>query len=514
MLDWEHSRLLWLFASSLFSLYWLLLRLSSLRRDGIPLRKPPNTLPLLGNGLLFLQERQKLFAWFVKCEQLFGHETFQITVPTLQPGVVVNDPVNLAYIFRNEGIFSKGDFVKRRSWDLFGNGIINADGQLWKVQRKAGLQFLNTANLSVLTNVALPRYLNQNIGYLKEKMKTGDIVDMQSVFHEITSKLMGKMAYGMEMHAGDEFSLSFDYASGITTKRFQNPLWFLTELITGARFRRSLATIKNFGLDIVRNAVQNNSQVPKDTATNGDQVGNVSGSLIKSLLESLGSDPSLVADAALNYLSAGRDTTAQALTWCLYLLMRDKMSIDRIRGEIELVSQGLENFGEDHAAMFAALTPTSLPFTMAVFYETIRLFPPVPFEIKECTAATSLPDGTFLSKGAIVLWSMWAMNRSRLQWGDDADSFNPSRWLTAEGGLITKSAAEFPVFNGGPRTCLGKRMAECVAVQVIAAMVLFFEFEPAYMGERVSRSSLTLPMKDGLPCYVKARHTSIENQSD
>jgi hypothetical protein len=83
-------------------------------------RRPPNTLPLVGNGILFLQARHKLFSWFVKCERLFGFETFQIYVPSLPPGVVINDPKNLEYVFKNEGIFAKGDFFKRRSWDLFG----------------------------------------------------------------------------------------------------------------------------------------------------------------------------------------------------------------------------------------------------------------------------------------------------------------------------------------------------------------------------------------------------------
>jgi hypothetical protein len=75
----------------------------------------------VGNGILFLQARHKLFSWFVKCERQFGFETFQISVPSLPPGVVINDPKNLEYVLKNEGIFAKGDFFKRRSWDLFGN---------------------------------------------------------------------------------------------------------------------------------------------------------------------------------------------------------------------------------------------------------------------------------------------------------------------------------------------------------------------------------------------------------
>jgi hypothetical protein len=83
-------------------------------------RRPPDTLPIAGNGINFLRPRQKLFSWFVKCERLFGYETIALYVPTLQPGVIISDPRNLDFVFKNEAIFGKGDFVKSRSWDLFG----------------------------------------------------------------------------------------------------------------------------------------------------------------------------------------------------------------------------------------------------------------------------------------------------------------------------------------------------------------------------------------------------------
>ena len=152
----------------------------------------------------------------------------------------------------------------------------------------------------------------------------------------------------------------------------------------------------------------------------------------------------------------------------------------------------------------ALLRPATLPYVTAVFYESLRFYPPVPFEIKQCEKATTLPDGTFLPKKSIVFWSIWAMNRSKSIWGDDADEFRPERWLD-EGKLIQRSAFEFPVFNGGPRTCLGKLMAELVAVQVIATLLLRFEFEPIDNREKISKNSLTLPMEGGLPCRVKLR---------
>lgn len=157
-----------------------------------------------------------------------------------------------------------------------------------------------------------------------------------------------------------------------------------------------------------------------------------------------------------------------------------------------------------------------MPYTLAVFNEALRLYPPIPFEIKQTLSPTTLPDGTFLPANCIVVWCPWAMNRSRAVWGDDADSFRPERWLVQdESGVktMTKSAAEFPVFNGGPRLCLGKKMAELMAIQVMASVVWTFDFVPAYDGrERSSKSSLTLPMKGGLPVFVKIRNRVVNDE--
>ncbi|KAI9650840.1 hypothetical protein NHQ30_000875 [Ciborinia camelliae] len=392
----------------------------------------------------------------------------------------------------------------QEGWEIFeilrvlGNGIINADGDLWKVQRKAGLNFLNAANLKVLTDVALPKYLGETVTQLTllSYKRYDKIIDLEAVLHELTTKLMGRMAYDMDMHAGDPFSLAFEYASGATGERFQNPLWPVTEMVFGGRFRSSIAKVKAFGAEIVSNAVIAREE-KKQTTNDPRSLDSISGSLIHSLLDSI-ADHQMVADAALNYLSAGRDTTAQALTWAFYLLMRNPNVMDKVRQEVyALVKEG--QFGRS-----TSYQPTVVPYIMAVFYETLRLYPPVPFEIKQCEQATTLPDGTFLPKNAVLVWCTWAMNRSKSTWGEDADEFRPERWLE-NGVLISKTAFEYPVFNGGPRTCLGKKMAEVVAAQVIGTLVEHCTFLPIDQKEKISKNSLTLPMEGGLRCRVHVR---------
>lgn len=107
----------------------------------------------------------------------------------------------------------------------------------------------------------------------------------------------------MDMRSGDQFSLAFEYASGATGERFQNPLWPITEIVFGCQFRSSVAKVKAFGAEIVSNAVKAR-QGQNDMSTEKSDLESISGSLIHSLLDSI-DDHQMVADAALNYLSAG-----------------------------------------------------------------------------------------------------------------------------------------------------------------------------------------------------------------
>lgn len=83
-------------------------------------------------------------------------------------------------------------------WLFSGNGIINTDGELWKVQRKAGLQFLSNTNLKALTDVALPKYLDDSIQGLKES-KEGSVIDLEDTFHELTTILFGFLAFNVRI---------------------------------------------------------------------------------------------------------------------------------------------------------------------------------------------------------------------------------------------------------------------------------------------------------------------------
>ena len=196
--------------------------------------------------------------------------------------------------------------------------------------------------------------------------------------------------------------------------------------------------------------------------------------------------------------------------------MRNPHTQEKILSELRSTFAGAK---DELLLSFDTVQPSHLPYIAAVFNESLRLYPPVPVELKESTAETTFPDGTWLPKGSIVIWATWAMGRSKVTWGDHADEFRPERWLVDgdEGEiptLKTISPFAFPVFNGGPRACLGKKMAEILAVHVIARLIWRYDFVEVFDGEmkpgaipqeRRSQNSLTLPMEGGLPCYVRRK---------
>ncbi|MCJ1352670.1 MAG: hypothetical protein MMC33_002654 [Icmadophila ericetorum] len=489
------------------ALWFLQGQRSEIRREGKRLPRPPGTLPLAGNGIWFLQPRHKLLDWFAEVHPKVGFGTFEISVPSLPPAIVVNDPRSVEHILKNNELFIKGDFFRSRSWDLFGNGIINADGTLWKTQRKAGLRFFSTANLKSFIDEDLPPVIEDTKRFLDQASKEERVTDLQDVLLELTTRLMGKVAYDMDIDGSMPFSKSFDFASGQITARFTNPFWKAKELFFGAKMRKAVTEVKSFGRKIVAGAVaKRKGEIPET----GDEL--LKNNLINALLDHI-DDHQVVADAAMNFLSAGRDTTAQSLTWTFYSLMRHSSLIPNIRQELFTILLPKTKTSSLRLS-YETIQPTSLPYTTSIFNETIRLYPAVPFELKENILPTTFPDGTYLPAGCVVLWVPWAMGRSTLIWGPDATSYKPSRWILPDGTLLNKTAYEFPVFNAGPRTCLGKKMAECLAVYVIASLVWEYDFEevrdPKLGGcgwgegmERKSQDSLTLPMEGGLPCRVK-----------
>ena len=91
-------------------------------------------------------------------------------------------------------------------------------------------------------------------------------------------------------------------------------------------------------------------------------------------------------------------------------------------------------------------------------------------------ASGELVDSIFVARGTVVRIPVAGVNRSEALWGEDANKFDTTRWLSSSSGDVTVEdgvlkdpivgrAAEIHgyrhllTFSNGPRTCLGRNFA-------------------------------------------------------
>merc|ERR1712196_100831 len=110
-----------------------------------------------------------------------------------------------------------------------------------------------------------------------------------------------------------------------------------------------------------------------------------------------------------------------------------------------------------------------------MLWEVLRLKPVVPIDGKNAVNADVLPDGTYVPRNARVLFFPFGVGLDKDRWGEDVHEFKPERWI----GKPLPSNFDFPVFQAGPRICLGMNMALFEAGVLVANLMQRFKILPA-----------------------------------
>ena len=66
---------------------------------------------------------------------------------------------------------------------------------MWKIQRKAGLRFFSNANLKTFIEHVVPPIFKDTEKSLNDASRCEKVIDLQSVLLDLTTRLMGNMAY-------------------------------------------------------------------------------------------------------------------------------------------------------------------------------------------------------------------------------------------------------------------------------------------------------------------------------
>jgi len=201
------------------------------------------------------------------------------------------------------------------------------------------------------------------------------------------------------------------------------------------------------------------------------------------------------ADALLDQVCflflAGHETSASALAMAAYLLARFPDAQATLRAEVQAALAG-----QERALQFDDLR--LLPYGTALFNETLRLYPPVGFFIREASAEAEL-GGSRCPMGALLTLSPWVIQRHGAHWSEPHD-FRPERFLvdaaSAEERRLAREA--WLPFGLGPRKCPGAAFALQEALLVLAELLRRFELRPGAGAEPDLVGRLTLRSRDGV----------------
>ncbi|CAD6265230.1 unnamed protein product [Miscanthus lutarioriparius] len=415
---------------------------------------------------------------------------------------VTANPANVEYMLKtNFDNFPKGKTFAALLGDLLGGGIFNVDGDAWRHQSKmASLELGSVAVRSYAYKIIAQEVEACLMHVLADAADRGAVVDLQDVFRRFAFDTICKISFGLDPGCLErEMPMSkladaFDTATRLCAMRgaAASPLlWRMKRLLnigSERELKKAIKLVDELAAAMIR-------ERRKLGFTNSHD-------LLSRFMASAGDshavDDKYLRDIVVSFLLAGRDTVSSALTTLCMLLSKNPDVAAAMRAEA----------GDDS-------TPVTyehlkgLHYTHAVLYENMRMFPPVQFDSKFCAAADVLPDGTYVSSGARVMYHPYAMGRMPRIWGADHGEFRPDRWLTGAGGsFVPESLYKYPVFQAGLRVCLGKKLAITEMKAVSVAVVRAFDVE--VVGESGSGacapkfvSGLTASISGGLPVSIR-----------
>ncbi|KAG2221435.1 hypothetical protein INT45_005240 [Circinella minor] len=465
-------------------------------------------IPLFGSLFEQIKFKDTIHDGTLYLMEKYDTMTFGMTILGLPAMVITNDPDNVEYILKtNFSNYIKGRESYEMLEDLFGHGIFSADGEKWRWQRKSASLIFNVVNFrDHFSQIFIKEFAVMTKNIFDKKALNGKPIDFHDVIYKYTLDSFVDIGFGKQINSllckeKVPFAQSFDICQRNCSDRFIDPFTDLYDSLKPIthpgtmRIKDHIKVIDDFAYTLIRER--------REQITQGGEYKDLLSRFMnaKNEHDELLNDKEL-RDTILNFIIAGRDTTAQALSWAFYLLMNHPRVEEKLLDEIN------QYFPNDHKELNAPEyydLIKKLTYAHAVFYETLRLYPSVPSNGKIALTDDILPDGTHVKKGELVQWVPYAMGRSTKIWGADAKDFIPERWISKDGSLKREPAGRWPAFHAGPRICPGQNLATLEALIAMTLLLKRYKFKLVPGQNIMYETSLTCPMKEGMNVTVEYR---------
>ncbi|KIY63307.1 cytochrome P450 [Cylindrobasidium torrendii FP15055 ss-10] len=506
----------------LSALVYAYLRLTQKRR--VVLRGPPRDSWLVGNELDIQAPQQAgdaerrwtaEYGGAVSVPGFFGDET-----------ILLSDPAAIAHIVHaSKYIYSRTADLHHMFVIFHGPGLTGVDGEDHRRQRR------------ILGPAFSPNQMNTYLRvFEKEAEKLGNILkekvlakENDSVFNMVkwiakaSLDILGDAFFGYEFGAldGSEFSKTWEAAFANEASTISKgalaymALWrywphWIMDIFDGLmikytaygaidRFRRARVAVAE---NILQKAVD-------DGLGRNDDSKDILNLLASSYLatdQRKKMSRNEVTGQMATLIFGGQDTTGFTESFLLSELAQHPEDQETLRKEID------EFFAKRDNGQLLNLSVhdySALPFMNACIKETLRLHPNghmmlrtpdrddvIPLATPVLTIDGNLTSSVSVRKGQTVCISTLSYQLNKSIWGDDAEQWNPRRFLDQKlDGNDEESKigvyANLLAFSGGPKSCIGWLFALTEMQVLTASLIREFNFEPvADIGHGTASISL------------------------
>ena len=425
-------------------------------------------------GFFGERARTSVYGW---SERAFEIDYLRRDILGFRVHILLDPDLIQHVLLYNAANYAKPDIVKHLLGPIIGKGLLTSDGPLWRDQRKIVAASFSPAAVEAQRAMFVRAAREAMAGW-----SDGGRRDMAAESTRTTMTVIALALFGGDPRLISDTSMAHISAAieGFSEARMLALLRLPQFPVTpkGRAGKRGQIFLRRTLAEVV------------DDRWHGRVAGDFLTGVIDALRQRFPDDEAraLAIDNAATFYLAGHETTANALTWTLYLLAAQPELQEELAAEAQAALDG----GADDVA-------ERVPRLRLFLMESMRLYPPVPRFDRQAIAADRIGEHEVEPGDIVSVWP-WMLHRHRQHW-QQPDAFVIDRFA-GKGG---RHRFQYLPFGAGPRTCVGAQFATAEALTILGQWLGEWRFVEGEGHAVRPAGMVTLRPAGGLPLRLERR---------
>ena len=344
--------------------------------------------------------------------------------------ILTQNPEFINYILKeNHRNYNKSELTTKKGAKFFGKGLLFSNGDYWLKQRRLIQPAFHREKLKGLFNLII-----KSIDVYLLEFPVGKNIDIHPLVHQLSFNILIQSLFDIKLTSQmmEEIRQIFTELQHFLFKDVNQPLHRFFYPITGTETAqlKNAKRLREIFLEIISKRKESNKQYD-----------DLLDMLLNSKYEDTGETMSneQIVDEVLILIFAGHETTANTLSWLLYLLSTNKEATQKLTDSFHdsTIHECLNN-----------------EYLKATINEAMRLYPAAWIAERVAIEDDKFEDYSF-PKNTIIVPFFFGLHRDKNLWNEELN-FVPERFII--NNKVTKLKNYFP-FGAGPRMCIGNNFA-------------------------------------------------------